>query len=116
MELSSRLIKEITYDAATQTLDVRLRLKGRRRYFNVPPAVVKNLLTAPSPGWYYTQHIHHAFARTDDEPPPRFPFFWRRFRRHPGSGGVLKAETPRHQGTMLPAWLQKLSKSLKMNK
>ncbi|QWW70025.1 KTSC domain-containing protein [Rhizobium sp. WYJ-E13] len=116
MEISSRLIQEITYDAATQTLDVKLRLKGRRRYFNVPPAVVKNLLTAPSPGWYYTQHIHHAFARTDDEPPPRFSFFRLRLRRHPAAGGVLRAETPRHQGTMLPAWLQKLSKSLKMNK
>lgn len=94
MELSSRLIKSITYDARTQTLDVELHRKGRRRYFNVPPATVKNLVTAPSPGWYYTQHIHTAFRRdvspgNDGHGRKRFWFSWLRFRGH-RSGG----ETP----------------------
>lgn len=123
MELSSRLIKEVTYDPATQILEVELRLKGHRRYFNVPPAVVVNLITAPSPGWYYTQHIRDAFPREDDEPPRRFIFRWLRLRHHTEADRSpdaeepsLHPEMPHYQGAVLPAWLQKWSKSLKLNK
>jgi len=82
LELGSRLIKEITYDPATQILEVEHRLKRRRRYFNVPPAVVLNLITAPSPGWYYTQHIRDAFPRDDDEAHRHFSFPRLFFRWH----------------------------------
>jgi hypothetical protein len=81
IELASHLIREITYDPATQILEVEHRLKGRRRYFDVPPAVVLNLITAPSPGWYYTQHIRDAFPR-DDGAHWHFSFSWRRSRGH----------------------------------
>lgn len=81
IELASHLIREITYDPATQILEVEHRLKGRRRYFDVPPAVVLNLITAPSPGWYYTQHIRDAFPR-DDGAHWHFSFSWRRSRSH----------------------------------
>ncbi|MBB3590721.1 hypothetical protein FHX08_001065 [Rhizobium sp. BK529] len=109
MEISSRLIKEIIYNPRTRILDVELRLKGRRRYFNVPPGIVKNLVTAPSPGWYYTQHIHSVFPRTDVVPRSRFAFPWLRPR------GDLEAQQPslhhapphQHHGAGLPAWLQK---------
>jgi hypothetical protein len=82
MELSSRLIKEVVYDAATHVLEIELRQKGHRRYFDVPPAVVVNLITAPSPGWYYTQHIRDAFPRADGELHPRFAFPWPRSGSH----------------------------------
>ncbi|MBW9055653.1 KTSC domain-containing protein [Rhizobium mesosinicum] len=81
MELSSRLIKEVAYDPATHVLEVELRLRGHRRYLDVPPGVVVNLITAPSPGWYYTQHIRDAFPR-DDGPHPRIAFPWPRARSH----------------------------------
>ncbi|MEK1902447.1 MAG: KTSC domain-containing protein [Rhizobium sp.] len=74
LELASHLIREITYDPATKVLEVEHRLKGRRRYFDVPPAVVLNLITAPSPGWYYTQHIRDAFPRDDDGSHRHFSF------------------------------------------
>lgn len=85
MDVSSRLIKSVTYDAQTQTLDVELHRKGHRRYFNVPPATVKNLVTAQSPGWYYTQHIHTVFPRdmiagNDGQRRKRFSFSWLRLR------------------------------------
>lgn len=83
MEVSSRLIREITYDPETRILEVEVRMKGRRRYFNVPPGIAENLMTAPSPGWYYTQHIHNAFPRSvDEEKRPRFSFPWLRSRGH----------------------------------
>jgi hypothetical protein len=82
MEVSSRLIKEITYDPATQILEVELRLKGRRRFLNVPSSVFNNLITAASPGWYYTQHIRDAFPRADDKSRKRFSFPWLSIRRH----------------------------------
>jgi len=80
MELSSRLIKEVAYDPATHVLEVELRLRGHRRYLDVPPGVVVNLITAPSPGWYYTQHIRDAFRRDDAH--RHFSFHWLRSRDH----------------------------------
>jgi hypothetical protein len=85
MELASRLIREIAYDPVSRILVVEHRLKGRRRYFDVPPAVVINLVSAPSPGWYYTQHIRDAFRREPAEAPRRtfsFPWFRPRGHRH----------------------------------
>ncbi|MBB3656615.1 hypothetical protein FHX15_001843 [Rhizobium sp. BK650] len=105
MELSSRLIKEVIYNPRTRILEVELRLNRRRRYYNVPPGVVKNLVTAPSPGWYYTQHIHSVFPRTEDEPRRRFSFPW--LHRYAGQQPSLHRAPPRHHGGMLPAWLQK---------
>ncbi len=85
LELASRLIREIAYDPVSRILVVEHRLKGRRRYFDVPPAVVINLVSAPSPGWYYTQHIRDAFRREPAEAPRRtfsFPWFRPRGHRH----------------------------------
>ncbi|MGR9172117.1 KTSC domain-containing protein [Rhizobium sp. KDH_Rht_773_N] len=83
MELASRLIREIAYDPVSRILVVEHRLKGRRRYFDVPPAVVINLVSAPSPGWYYTQHIRDAFRREPAEAPrSAFSFPWFRPRGH----------------------------------
>jgi hypothetical protein len=64
MELSSKLVKSVVYDPSTGVLDIEIRLKGHRRYFNVPPVVYENLITATSPGWYYTRHIRDAFPRS----------------------------------------------------
>ncbi|QWW70113.1 KTSC domain-containing protein [Rhizobium sp. WYJ-E13] len=64
MELSSKLVKSVAYDPSTGVLDIEIRLKGNRRYFNVPPVVYENLITATSPGWYYTRHIRDAFPRS----------------------------------------------------
>ena len=64
MELSSKLVKSAAYDPATGILDIEIRLKGHRRYFNVPPVIYQNLITAASPGWYYTRHIRDVFPRS----------------------------------------------------
>ncbi|EJJ26553.1 KTSC domain-containing protein [Rhizobium sp. CF142] len=64
MELSSKLVKSVAYDPSTGVLDIEIRLKGHRRYFNVPLVVYENLITATSPGWYYTRHIRDAYPRS----------------------------------------------------
>lgn len=64
MELSSKLVKSVAYDPATGVLDIEIRVKGHRRYFNVPPVIYENLITATSPGWYYTRHIRDVFPRS----------------------------------------------------
>jgi KTSC domain len=64
MELTSKLVKSVAYDPSTGVLDIEIRLNGSRRYFNVPPVVYENLVTATSPGWYYTRHIRDVFPRT----------------------------------------------------
>ncbi|MBB3392716.1 hypothetical protein FHT82_005505 [Rhizobium sp. BK275] len=64
MELSSKLVKSVAYDPSTGVLDIEIRLKGNRRYFNVPPVIYENLITAASPGWYYTRHIRDVFPRS----------------------------------------------------
>lgn len=66
MELSSKLVKSVAYDPSTGILDIEIRLKGYRRYFNVPPVIYQNLITATSPGWYYTRHIRDEFPRSAD--------------------------------------------------
>ena len=65
MELTSKLVKSVAYDPSTGVLDIEIRLKGTRRYFNVPPVVYENLITAASPGWYYTRHIRDVFSRSE---------------------------------------------------
>jgi hypothetical protein len=55
--IKSRLIKSVVYDEQTQFLDVELRSGKLRRFPNVSKTVYDNLLTAESPGWYYTYHI-----------------------------------------------------------
>ncbi|XAZ21567.1 KTSC domain-containing protein [Sinorhizobium sp. B11] len=80
VKLASHLISEITYDPVTRILEIEHRLKGHRRYFDVPQGVVINLVTAPSPGWYYTQHIRDAFRREDAH--RHFSFHWLRSRDH----------------------------------
>ncbi len=64
MELTSKLVKSVAYDPSTGVLDIEIRLKGYRRYFNVPPVIYQNLITAASPGWYYTRHIRDVFPRS----------------------------------------------------
>lgn len=55
--IQSRLIKSVSYDAQTLVLEVELSSGKRRRFSNVSKNVYENLLTAESPGWYYTNHI-----------------------------------------------------------
>lgn len=54
--LNSRLIESASWNAVTGLLSVRLR-DGRERSFSAPRSMYENLVTAESPGWYYTRHI-----------------------------------------------------------
>jgi KTSC domain len=86
MDLTSKLIKAIYYDPKTRVLIVDLRLKGRRHYRDVPASVVKNLISAESPGWYYTQNVRDCFPRAEEKR-WRLSFAWLRFwRRRKKSG------------------------------
>ncbi len=55
-------IASIGYDAASQTLEIEFHTTGVYRYFSVPAAVYESLLTTPSPGKYFLQHIKGKFA------------------------------------------------------
>ena len=53
---SSALVA-VTYDDATAVLDVEFRQGETYRYFMVPRSLVSELLSAPSVGHYFSEHI-----------------------------------------------------------
>ena len=55
--INSRLIKSVRYDEQAQHLEVELRSGKLRQFNHIPKFVYDNLITAESPGWYYTYHI-----------------------------------------------------------
>jgi hypothetical protein len=54
--LKSKLIASASYDDDKRMLSVTFH-DGRQRTIAVPRAMYENLITAQSPGWYYTRHI-----------------------------------------------------------
>ena len=71
LAVDSSWIASVTY-ASDATLVVRFRNGTAYRYFTVPRAILKGLLTAPSKGAYFTHRIRNAFPYTQVvEPPPR---------------------------------------------
>jgi hypothetical protein len=54
--LNSRLIASASYDEDNRILRVEFH-DGRIRTVTAPRVMYENLITAGSPGWYYTRHI-----------------------------------------------------------
>jgi hypothetical protein len=55
-------IASVGYDPASQTLEIEFHATGVYRYFSVPPEIFAALLSTPSPGKYFLQHIKGKFA------------------------------------------------------
>jgi hypothetical protein len=61
-KVTSSDIASVGYDTGTQTLEIEFHATGLYRYFSVPKSVFDDLLTTPSPGKYFLQHIKGKFA------------------------------------------------------
>ncbi|MCX7887843.1 MAG: KTSC domain-containing protein [Verrucomicrobiae bacterium] len=55
-------IASVGYDEATGTLEIEFHATSVYRYYSVPPDVYRGLLTTPSPGKYFLQHIKGRYA------------------------------------------------------
>ncbi len=64
--VQSSVIASVGYDDATRVLEVKFRSGRVYSYFDVPPHVVAELLTAESAGRYFNEQIrpNHRMART----------------------------------------------------
>lgn len=56
VNLESRLIKSASYDDKAGSLSITMT-DGASRRVEVPRTMFENLISAQSPGWYYTRHI-----------------------------------------------------------
>jgi hypothetical protein len=54
--LTSKMISSASYDAAANSLLIKLN-NGAVRRIKAPRIMYENLITAESPGWYYIRHI-----------------------------------------------------------
>jgi hypothetical protein len=61
-KVTSSDIASVGFDEATGTLEIEFHATGLYRYFSVPKSVFDDLLTTPSPGKYFLQHIKGKFA------------------------------------------------------
>jgi hypothetical protein len=57
------MLRAVSYDEPTRELRVRFTNGGIYRYYQVPPAIVQNLLDPPngSPGRYFNDHVRDAY-------------------------------------------------------
>ena len=62
VHVSSTAIADVAYDAASHRLTIRFAHGGRYTYLDVPPAVARGLLAAPSHGRYFHDHIRDRYA------------------------------------------------------
>ncbi|MBS0502199.1 MAG: KTSC domain-containing protein [Proteobacteria bacterium] len=59
--VSSEAIREIDYDAKAHALRVRFTDGDWYRYFEVPPRVAGDFLSAPSHGRFFQAHIRDRY-------------------------------------------------------
>ena len=57
ISVSSSAINSASYDKETQTLRIEFKQGREYEYPNVPEYEFRNLVSAPSVGKYYNQHI-----------------------------------------------------------
>lgn len=70
--MPSTAIREFSYDATEQRLDVQFVSGKRYSYFDVPADVAEGMRTASSKGGYFNRLIrdHYRFARQQRITPP----------------------------------------------
>ena len=61
--VSSSNLEAVGYDPATKELHVRFKSGSTAQYFDVPEDVHQQLVSAPSVGKHYHQHIKGRFPR-----------------------------------------------------
>ena len=67
--VESRLIRSVGYDPTDSVLEVELLDGGRvYRYFDVPYSVAEELMSAPSLGAYFNEHVRDMYAFEESEP------------------------------------------------
>ena len=59
--VKSRDIAIVGYDPETSTLEIAFRIGGVYHYSGVSEEIYKGLLTSPSQGRYFDQHIKHKY-------------------------------------------------------
>ncbi len=57
----SRDIAIVGYDPETSTLEITFRIGGVYRYFEVPVEAYQALMSSPSQGKYFDQHIKYSY-------------------------------------------------------
>jgi hypothetical protein len=55
-------IASVGYDEPSGTLEIEFHATGVYRYFSVPKTIHDGLLSTPSPGKFFLQHIKGKFA------------------------------------------------------
>jgi len=61
MPVESSTLKSIGYDPETSTLEVEFRRGAIYQYFDVPPDVYAQLMSASSHGQFFVHHIRNHF-------------------------------------------------------
>ena len=61
--IRSTMLRAVSYDEQSRELRVRFTNGGIYRYYQVPAAIVHNLLDPPngSPGRYFNDHVRDAY-------------------------------------------------------
>ncbi len=60
--VNSSDLAAVGYDAATSTLRISFNSGGLYEYYNVPSHIHQGLMSAPSHGKYFHQHIKDVYA------------------------------------------------------
>lgn len=60
-KIESSVLDAVDYNAHTKTLEVEFHTGPKYRYFDVPPAVYKNLMAAKSKGHFFFYNIRQSY-------------------------------------------------------
>jgi hypothetical protein len=61
--VKSRIISSLAYDSDGRKLHIVFKNKQVRLFADVPPHVVRDMVSSQSPGQFYIEHIRKNFAR-----------------------------------------------------
>jgi hypothetical protein len=67
--MPSTAIRDMSYDATTQVLEVEFTTGAVYEYFGVPPTVYRDFRAAPSRGRYFAYHFRDRFPYRKTQPP-----------------------------------------------
>jgi len=64
MPVQSSNLASVGYDPSTQILEIEFLQGGIYQYYGVPNWIYSGLMSAPSKGSYFAQHIRNAYTYT----------------------------------------------------
>jgi hypothetical protein len=62
--VNSSSIRSVGYDAVLRLLEIEFHSGNIYQYYSVPESCYSELMSAPSKGTYFTQHIRDVFEYT----------------------------------------------------